>query len=127
MPIFGKRMDGVRGRRGATRERVLLSASVLTLERSRTGVLLDVSATGARLRDCGEVVVGHDLWIKVGVLDTLATVAWAENDLCGVTFDEPLSEEDLNHLKREARNMLVTRLTPEERLAAEDWICGFAR
>ena len=127
MPMFGKRVDGPEGRRRAPREPVLLAATVLTPERSRSAVLINVSATGARLRGCGNLRPGQDLWVKVGCVDTLATVAWSDGDLCGVTFDFPLNEADLDHLRREARNLLVAPVTPEERLAAQDWISGFAR
>jgi hypothetical protein len=124
MPIFGKRIDGVYGRRAALREPVALAAVILTLERSYSATVLDVSATGAQLRACGHAAVGQDLWVKVGIIDTLARVAWEEEGLCGVVFDEPLEEEDLDHLRREAKNTLVTWLTPEERVAAAGWLYG---
>jgi hypothetical protein len=44
-----------------------------------------------------------------------------------VTFDAPLDHEDLIHLRSEARNMLVMRLAPEEKSAAQDWINGLKR
>jgi hypothetical protein len=122
--IFGKRIDGVHGRRAAMREPIVLAAAILTLERSYCATVVDVSATGARLRSCGQVAIGQDLWVKVGIIDTLATVAWEEDGLCGVTFDEPLDAEDLDHLRHEAKNTLVTWLTPEEKIAAVAWLYG---
>jgi hypothetical protein len=127
MPLFGKGIDGIGGRRSPQREQLLFAASILTLERAYCATLVDISETGARLRRCGEVEAGDDLWIKVGVIDRLATVARCDGDLCEITFDVPLNEEDLHHLRCEARNTLVLRLTPEERLAARDWIDGLAR
>lgn len=124
---FGKRIDGIGGRRLAVREPVLLAASVLTLARARCATVVNVSATGARLRGCGDVAVGEDLWVKVGIIDCLSNVAWRKGDLCGITFDEPLDDDDLRHLRCEAKNTLVMRMSPEERLAATDWITGFAR
>lgn len=126
MPTFGKRIDGIEGRRRAPRETIVLAASVLTIERSRCATIVNVSTKGAKLRGCGDVEVGDDLWVKVGVIDTLATVAWRKGELCGIAFDEPLGEEDLRHLRSEAKNTLVMRMTPEERAAALDWINGFA-
>jgi hypothetical protein len=73
---------------------------------------------------CVEAAPGDDLWIKVGVVDRLATVVRCEEQQCEIAFDVPLNEEDLHHLRCEARNTLVLRLTPEERLAAQDWING---
>jgi PilZ domain len=127
MPMFGKRIDGVDGRRSAIREPMLLSAAILTLNRSFSAIIVDVSATGARLGGCREVSQGDDLWIKVGVIDALATVVWAEEGQCGVTFDAALSDADLDHLRKEAKNTLVTRLTPQERLAAQGWIAALTR
>ncbi len=124
MPMFGRRIDGVDGRRSAIREPMLLSAAILTLNRSFSAIIVNVSATGARLRGCRDVSQGDDLWIKVGVIDALATVAWAEEGQCGVTFDAALSDADLDHLRKEAKNTLVTRLTPQERLAAQGWIAA---
>ena len=103
---------------------MLLSAAILTLNRSFSANIVNVSATGARLRGCRDVSQGDDLWIKVGVIDALATVAWAEEEQCGVTFDAALSDADLDHLRKEAKNTLVTRLTPQERLAAQGWIAA---
>lgn len=127
MSVFGKRHDGVHGRRSAPRVPTMLSASVLTLDRSQSALLVDVSSQGARLRGCNGINVGSDLWIKVGVVDALATVVWIDADVCGVAFDEAMSAADLVHLRAEARNLLFTRLDPKERLAAQHWIHGFAR
>jgi PilZ domain len=125
--MFGKRMDGVERLRRVLREPLLLAASILTIERSRSAVILDVSQSGARLRGSVRAAPGQDLWLRVGCVDTLATVAWTDGDICGVTFDQPLGEDDLDHLRREAKNTIVATMTPEERLAAQDWAFGFAR
>jgi len=127
MPLFGKRIDGVEGRRRSEREPVIVAASILTLERSYCATIENVSESGARLRGCRDVSVGDDLWIKVGCLDRLVTIAWVGEELCGVTFDVPLSHEDIIHLRFEARNTLVMRLEPDERAAAQEWIDGLAR
>jgi len=39
----------------------------------------------------------------------------------------PLDHEDIIHLRCEARNTLVMRLEPDERIAAQEWIDGLAR
>jgi hypothetical protein len=124
---FGKRIDGTHGRRLSRREPVVLAASILSLERSCCATIENVSESGASLRGCGDVEPGIDLWLKVGCLDRLVTVAWRVGDLCGVTFDAPLSHDDLVHLRCEGRNTLVMRLKPEDRVAAEDWLNGRPR
>ena len=125
MPRLDKRIRGIERRRSALSDAAVLAASVLSVERSRCATVLDASSKSAKLRGCGDVAVGDGLWIKVGIIDCLASVDWCNGDLCGITFDEVLSEEDLRHLRFEARHTLVMRVTPEERLAAMDWIAGF--
>jgi hypothetical protein len=122
MPFFGKRIDGVYGRHAAPREALLLSASILTLDRSCCATVVDVSAEGASLRGCADVSVDDNLWIKVGLIDALAIVIWVSGDRCGVMFDRPLKHADLDHLRREAKNTLVTRITPDEKIAALAWV-----
>jgi hypothetical protein len=125
MPRINNAIDGMQGRRAAPRETILLAASVLAVERSRSATVVDVTTKSAKLRGCGDVAVGDDLWIKVGVIDSLARVDWCKDDLCGVTFDQALGDDDLRHLRCEARHTLVMRVTPEERLAAMNWIAEF--
>ena len=99
----------------------------MTLEKSRVASLVDVSTIGAKVHGCGEVEVDSDLWLKVGGIDMLATVVWTADDLCGIAFDQPLSDAQLNQLSPEGEWTMVASLTPEERLAAEDWINDFVR
>ena len=127
MPKFGKRLDGVAGRRVAEREAVLLPVWITTVSSSATVDVLNVSRTGAKLRGPDLPGTGSDLLVRVGPIDVLATVVWLCNDVCGVTFENPVSDADVAQLRRENRWASVTRLTPEERLAAEDWLTGFAR
>lgn len=127
MPLSGTRIDGIDGRRSTHREPVLLAASVLNLERTHCAIIENVTSTEARLSGSADAEPGDCLWIKVGCLDRLATVAWFEDGHCGITFDAPLTHEDVIHLRCEARNTLVMRLTPEEQIAARDWIAVLAR
>jgi hypothetical protein len=124
MPFVQRRIDAVQGWRSSQREPARLVASILTLERSQCATLEKVSETGASLRGCQGIKPGDDLWMKVGCLDGLVTVEWCTSDLCGVTFDAPLSHDDLVHLRCEGRNTLVTCLAPGERPAAQDWLDG---
>jgi hypothetical protein len=123
----GKSTYGGRERRSLRREQIFLPASVLTLERSYCATIENLSEAGVCLRGCPNLQPGDDLWLKVGCVDRLVTVAWSDGDLSGVTFEPPLDHDDLVHLRCEARNTLVMRLDPEERAAAEDWISGQAR
>lgn len=124
---FGKRIDGVGGHRIAPREPVLLPVWISTVSASWTVDVVNVSRTGAKLRGHELPAKGTDLLVRVGPIDVLATVVWHCSDACGVTFDQPVSEADVAQLRRENRWASVTKLSPEERLAAEDWLTGFAR
>ena len=114
----------MQGWRSSQREPARFVASILTLERAQCATLEKLSETGACLRGCRDINPGDDLWIKVGCLDGLVTVAWCEEDLCGITFDAPLDHDDLVHLRCEGRKTLVMCLAPGGRLAAQDWLAG---
>lgn len=104
-----------------------MAASILTLDRTCCAEIVDVSAETARLQGSTDFAPGDDLWIKVGCLDRLGTVISSHGRSCEVVFDAPLKHEEVIHLRCEARNTLVTRLAPEERLAAQAWIDGLRR
>lgn len=123
---FGRRVDRIGGKRRASRERVLAAATAVTLDDGKLVVLTNVSTTGARIRGAA-LKPGKDIWIRTGPIDTLATVVWRRQDLCGVRFDQSLSATAVKELQRATRAHVEARRTPEEQLAVEDWMSGFAR
>lgn len=127
MRHFGKRFDGPAGRRTAPREAMLVPAWISTLSSSTTIEMLNISATGAKLRGERLPDKGAELFIRAGALDMFAVVAWRCRDLCGITFDQPVERGVLAALRAETQFASVYKLSPEERLAAEDWSSGFAR
>lgn len=127
MPSFGKRNDGVTGRRTAKREDVLVQAAMFGFKQSQAVVLLDVSRTGAKLKGDDFPDPGSDVWIRGAGIDALATVAWKKGNSCGVGFDAPLSDLHVQKLRQDAARARLARLSPEEKLAAEDWLGGLAR
>lgn len=100
---FGRRIDGPTGRRRVTREEVVLAASAQTLKASRPVVVADVSATGAKLQGRELNSLDPDVLLSVGGADLFANVAWSNRAECGVRFDEPLSQEMVDFIKREGR------------------------
>ena len=56
-----------------------------------------------------------------------ASVIWSHDGQCGVTFETPLSDEDVELLRSQAGVPSLASLTAEERLALEEWITGKAR
>jgi hypothetical protein len=90
-------------------------------------IVVDVSSTGAKLSGANLPQIDHDVWIRVEMTDVLATVVWKQGDSCGVTFDTQLNPAQLHVLRAEGNCARFTRLSPEQRLAVEDWRTGLAR
>jgi hypothetical protein len=94
-------------RRASEREPVVLAGSAFGLGRSRSIIVSDLSAEGARLDARDMPAPGDDVLVVVGPLDGLATVVWRADDRCGVRFDEALPGEMLERMKSEAKWMSV--------------------
>ena len=124
MDKFGKRVDGIDGRRAAVRQTVSMPASMFSLEHSRVVIVEDISTTGAKLSGNELPRLGEDVWIKAGPVDAFGTVAWADEFVCGVTFEQPLSSVEDEFIRAEARMMSLTKLTAAEREAHADWRSG---
>ncbi len=105
---FGRRVDGLSGRRHRMREPVRLAASAMTIDRSQSVFVADLSASGAQLHGRGFPDEGSEVLLAVGSLDSFARVAWRDNSACGLEFEEPLPDEELVQLKREGRWAFVT-------------------
>lgn len=89
--------------------------------------LVNVSSTGARLRCTRLPALGQDILIKVADTEAFGTVVWVRGDQCGLNFDEPISELKLRLMQRDSQQGIRARLSPADRLAAEDWSSGYAR
>ena len=126
MGNFGKRLDGPGGRRSAPREPVLLTAALMTVGCSRPVTLLDLSKIGCHLQVPYSLEVGAQLWLKAAPVEIFGTVVWAEEYECGVSFDDPLEDEELA-LLQEKGAVTLAGVSPDERLAGDDWDSGFAR
>jgi hypothetical protein len=94
-------------RRASEREPVTLAGSAFGLGRSRSIIVSDLSAEGARLDARDMPAPGHDVLVVVGPFDGLATVVWRADDKCGVCFDEVLPGKTLERMKTEAKWMSV--------------------
>lgn len=94
-------------RRTSEREEVVLAGSAFGLGRSRSIIVSDLSAEGARLDARDMPAPGDDVLVVVGPFDGLATVVWRSDDKCGVHFDEALAAETLDRMKTEAKWMSV--------------------
>ena len=124
MEKFGKRVDGIDGRRAAVRQNVSMAASMFSLEHSRVVIVEDISTSGAKLTGEELPKLGEDVWIKAGPVDAFGTVVWVDDFVCGVTFEQPLNRTEEEFITAEARLMSLTNLTSAERAALADWRSG---
>ena len=127
MPKFGSRVDGVGGRRHTPRRPILLSASLESISDYRQIELIDISATGAKVRGTDLPDCGSDVLLKVGCVEAFSEVVWVSENLRGLHFDEPVEKLLLDRLGREGHILGSDQLTLEERTALEHWKSGHAR
>jgi hypothetical protein len=123
MGAFGKSKGG--GRRSAARTTVPLIAVITTLKESRSAVLSDVSANGARVTGPGLPSIGAELFLTIEDVVAFGKVVRSKGRERGIAFDVPLNpaeERILRHKVAEAQG-----LPPEIRAAFEDWTLGVAR
>ena len=122
LPDFGRRKGG--GRRSAARQAAPLIAVISTVGETHRATLVDVSCKGARLRGPALPAPGEHFIFRVASVHTFATVAWSREEECGARFETPLSVEDVDSLRREAGSPSLAALSPEDRLALDEWITG---
>lgn len=123
MVAFGKASGG--GRREGSRETAPLCVIMSSISKSYTAVLVDISATGARVRSAELPAVGEELYLTVGRTKTFCTVRWKSGLDCGVQFYEALLQDDVISVRREVSS--GAGLDPTMRAAMEDWVLGVAR
>lgn len=123
MTVFGKRIGG--GRRVDGRFSAPLVAQLSTLAKTFRTVLVDLSATGARLQGSDLPRHDDDLYFSAGDVKAVATVKWRRDMECGIQFCEPLPQEQVIALRTHVAE--GANLPPEMRAALQDWVMGIAR
>ena len=123
MTQFGKCSGG--GRRTAPRHAAPLIATVTTLSKTYTAVIVDISQTGLRLRGEQLPQSGEELFVGFERIKSFGTVTWERGGECGIAFDGPLPASDMARLSKEVGRL--RGLSPELRAAFEDWKLGIAR
>ena len=119
---FGKRKGG--GRRSAARRNAPLIAIVSTVMQTQRATLVDISCSGARLVGHDLPEIGEHFILRIEAMQAFATVVWSKEDQRGVRFESPLADEEVELLRRAAGSPSLASLTPEEKLALDDWITG---
>ena len=117
----------LRGRRSERRAYLLLPASAEALSGHRSVKLLDVSRSGARLEGRDLPVVGKDVILRCGGVDTFGTIAWAADEQCGMQFDEPIGVQELVELRALSAASARSPLSSDEQQGVHDWMNGLAR
>ena len=111
----------------AERAKVVLPATIETVS-ARTRVdLINVSATGALVAGDRLPAQGKDVLLKAGPVDMLGVVAWTEQGLCGIAFDNPVPDAHVRHLQGEGQATAEAGLAPEQKQAIDDWRNGLHR
>ena len=82
----------MRGRRRNGRLRLRLRARLITIHGTTTGVLADLSITGARIRLREPVPSAGDALLQWEGREAFGMIVWASECECGILFDEPLPE-----------------------------------
>ena len=122
MSAFGKSKGG--GRRSVPRANAPLVAIITTLQGSHSAELVDVSATGARLRGASLPEVGEELFVAVDQVIGFGEVAWSKGNERGLAFDPHLTSDEEQQLRSKVKT--PAGLPPEMRAAFDNWVldCG---
>lgn len=123
MTEFGKCNGG--GRRSAPRQAAPLMATIATLSKTYSAVIVDISQTGMRLRGEHLPEQGEEGFVSFERIKTFGLVTWATDRECGIAFDGPLPATEMARLGQEAARL--RGVSPEMRAALDDWTLGLAR
>ena len=95
-------------RRRHPREDVTLAGSAMSVTRSRSVMISDISALGARIGGRDLPKPGDDILVVVGSQERMGTVKWSGLENCGIALDQPLGHSNIAQMKREAHWASVT-------------------
>lgn len=89
-------------RRRTPRRAIFVAGSAVTIHGSKSVVVENMSASGAKIRGRDLPCAGKQILIWMEGLDVLGSVAWARKDECGVRFDVSLEADTLICLEEQA-------------------------
>lgn len=127
MRVFGKRNDGVTGRRAAARQPMLLPAAVTSFARVHLAELLNLSPIGANLRGADLPPPGACVLVKARAVEAFGTVVWNCGGLCGVQFEAPLTGLQVSNLRHESELAVIARRSAPKRIPPSDWVSNSPR
>lgn len=128
MTTFGaKRYDreGIHaGQRTRPRSKVSLPGNLVTPAKSQSVVLVDVSATGAKISGSNLPAVGDFVRLSIGNSVAFGAVAWREGEECGLAFDHRLTDAEVSEFRQVAAEAQRLGLSPDMVRAKADWNNG---
>lgn len=115
------------GRRGRSRLRVRLKASLTTVSATSWVVLHDLSLTGARVSAPPTIRTGQECILAWASHEAFGAVVWVRAGLCGLVFEQMISPSLLIH----TRDLQDVEPLPDDyeitRDAARSWVAGTAK
>ncbi len=115
-----------RNRRRSQCMSVLLPASVVTMSAYQYLEVVNLSPTGAKLRGVAVLEVGKAAMFRLEHFHVLCKIVWVRDDLFGIRFDEPVPARVLAEFRKAGDTAQVGMLTPDEQLAADEWLSAIA-
>ena len=97
MPSFGSSPPC--GRRAAPRAEAPLTVELWIDGIKHSGILAEISRTGARLCGMSSLEEGQELTFKAGKVQAQGDVVWSQGDQCAVSFDTPIAAGEVGRLR----------------------------
>lgn len=70
---------------------------------------------------------GELLEIKLDRVGAFGVVVWSGRGQCGVVFEPPLREFDVEALRQRAGKASLSKMSPEDRQTLDEWLLGVSR
>jgi len=86
-------------RRDSARDPLEIAVSLYSVAQSRVVLMLDISASGARIGGQALPGIGKDVLLTVAGVDLFGTVVRASDTETAITFDQPLDDAELDRLR----------------------------
>jgi hypothetical protein len=128
MNALGNRSEGqTGGRRGRSRLRVRLKASLTTVSSTSRVVLHDLSLTGARVSAPATIRVGQECVLSWAEHEAFGAVVWVRAGMCGLVFEQMIRPALLIHTRdlQDVEPLLDDYEITRD--AARSWVSGTAK
>ncbi len=111
------------GRRAAPRLRLSLPARLVAVDRTHQCILMNLSRNGAQIAILDSLREGEGAVLKCGKIDQFVIVNRSEFGLNALSFEEPISDEMVLHIRRYHENFeeRERRMLVE---TARKWVSG---